>query len=127
MDERSSGKAYRGKAVEGFQQHLAKDKMTARKPNKNEAFQISIELLPDDPRWHRVVNQYGRERYSVGVFANPDYDTVIKPLPTCIDDEHPPKFETMNSGEALLYLYSRVWLSPDQPEKRRRSIRTRTH
>ena len=29
---------------------------------------------------HRVVNHYGRERYSVGVFANPDYDTVIRPL-----------------------------------------------
>jgi isopenicillin N synthase-like dioxygenase len=60
---------------------------------------------------HRVVNRYGRERYSVGVFANPNYDTVISPLPTCVDADHPPKFEQMHTGEALLYLYSRVWPS----------------
>jgi len=64
---------------------------------------------------HRVVNQYGRERYSVGVFANPDYDTVISPLPTCVDADHPPQFETMQAGEALLYLYSRVWPSEGAP------------
>lgn len=60
---------------------------------------------------HRVVNRYGRERFSIGVFANPNYDTVISPLPTCVDAEHPPKFEEMHTGEALLYLYSRVWPS----------------
>ncbi len=66
---------------------------------------------------HRVVNHYGRERYSVGVFANPDYDTVIRPLPTCVDAEHPPTFDKMLSGEALLFLYSRVWPSQGQPDK----------
>lgn len=60
---------------------------------------------------HRVVNRYGRERFSIGVFANPDYETVIRPLPTCVDAEHPPVFEEMKSGEALLFLYSRVWPS----------------
>jgi isopenicillin N synthase-like dioxygenase len=65
---------------------------------------------------HRVVNHYGRERYSVGVFANPDYDTVIRPLATCVDAEHPPTFDQMLSGEALLFLYSRVWPSVGQPE-----------
>jgi isopenicillin N synthase-like dioxygenase len=66
---------------------------------------------------HRVVNHYGRERYSVGIFANPDYDTVIRPLPTCVDSEHPPTFDKMLSGEALLFLYSRVWPSLGQPDK----------
>jgi isopenicillin N synthase-like dioxygenase len=66
---------------------------------------------------HRVVNHYGRERYSVGVFANPDYDTVIRPLPTCVDTDHPPTFDKMLSGEALLFLYSRVWPSQGQPDK----------
>ncbi len=60
---------------------------------------------------HRVVNRYGRERFSVGIFANPNYDTVISPLPTCVDAEHPPRFDQMHTGEALLYLYSRVWPS----------------
>lgn len=66
---------------------------------------------------HRVVNHYGRERYSVGVFANPDYDTIIRPLPTCVDSEHPPTFDKLLSGEALLFLYSRVWPSKGEPDK----------
>ncbi len=258
MDEPGQKKAYRGKAIEGFQPHLAEGRMKARKPHKNEAFQISVELPDDDPdvkagkplhghnlwpdnlpgfkdavldyhttmteftalvasvfarglklppdyfaqfykkpliqvrllhylsqdqqaaleggdsrahqdaggftmlqqddcggleiksksgEWlivppvenafvvnigdsmrmwtnnrfastlHRVVNHYGRERYSVGVFANPDYDTVIRPLSTCVDAEHPPTFDSMQSGEALLFLYSRVWPSLGEPDK----------
>jgi isopenicillin N synthase-like dioxygenase len=258
MDEPGKQKAYRGKAIDGFQPHLDPARMKARKPHKNEAFQASLELPADDPdviagkplhghnQWpedlpgfkeavldyhttmtgfaallasvfarglklppdyfaqfykkpliqvrllhylsqdqqaaleggdsrahqdaggftmlqqddvggleiksksgewlivppvensfvvnigdsmrmwtnnrfastlHRVVNHYGRERYSVGVFANPDYDTVIKPLSTCVDAEHPPTFEQMLSGEALLFLYSRVWPSKGDPDK----------
>ncbi|MBB3898198.1 isopenicillin N synthase family dioxygenase [Roseococcus suduntuyensis] len=64
---------------------------------------------------HRVVNRYGRERFSVGVFANPDYHTIIRPLPTCVDADNPPKFDEMKSGEALRFLYSRVWPSAPAP------------
>lgn len=258
MDQPGKQNAYRGAAIEGFQPHLDPSRMKARKPHKNEAFQVSIELPDDDPdvvagkplhggnlwpadlpgfreavldyhatmtdfaallasvfarglglpdgyfaqyykkpliqvrllhylpqetqaaleggdsrahqdaggftmlqqddvggleiksksgEWlivppvensfivnigdsmrmwtnnrfastlHRVVNHYGRERYSVGVFANPDYDTVIRPLPTCVDAEHPPTFDSMKAGEALLYLYSRVWPSKGEPDK----------
>lgn len=252
MDQDGDARSTRGKAVDGFQAHLATDKLRARKPNKNEAFQVAAELGPDDPyvaagkplyganQWpgnlpgfqesvleyyatmerfsallasvfaraldldkdyfrpfytkpliqlrllhylpqeeqaaleggdsrahcdtggftmlqqddvggleiktksgewivvppvensfivnigdsmkmwtnhrfastlHRVVNHYGRERFSVGVFANPNYDTVISPLPTCVDAQTPPKFDTMVAGDALLFLYSRVWPS----------------
>ena len=258
MDEPGRKQAYRGKAIEGFQPHLDPARMKARKPHKNEAFQASLELPPDDPdvvagkplhghnQWpadlpgfkeavlgyhttmtefaalvasvfarglemppdyfaqfyrkpliqvrmlhylpqdqqaaleggdsrahqdaggftmlqqddvggleiksksgewlivppvenafvvnigdsmrmwtnnrfastlHRVVNHYGRERYSIGIFANPDYDTVIRPLPTCVDAEHPATFDQMLSGEALLFLYSRVWPSKGEPDK----------
>lgn len=252
MDQDGDAMSTRGKAVAGFQAHIATDKLRARKPNKNEVFQIAAELGPDDPmvmagkplyganQWpegipgfkeavldyhttmvgfsalvasvfaraldlqkdyfvpfytkpliqlrllhylpqdeqaaleggdsrahcdaggftmlqqddvgglevkmksgewivvppvensfvvnigdsmkmwtnqrfastlHRVVNHYGRERYSVGVFANPNYDTVIAPLPTCVDAANPPKFDSMVAGDALLFLYSRVWPS----------------
>ena len=258
MDQPGQKKAHRGQAIDGFQPHLAEDRMKARKPHKNEAFQASLELPDDDPdvlagkplhgrnmwpenlpgfkeavldyhttmtgftalmasvfarglglpaeyfaqfyrkpliqvrllhylpqdqqaaleggdsrahqdaggftmlqqddvggleiksksgEWlivppvensfvvnigdsmrmwtnnrfastlHRVVNHYGRERYSIGVFANPDYDTVIRPLSTCVDAEHPPTFDKMLSGEALLFLYSRVWPSLGEPDK----------
>ena len=48
---------------------------------------------------------------------NPDYDTVIRPLSTCVDAEHPPTFDKMLSGAALLFLYSRVWPSVGEPDK----------
>ena len=255
MDQEVDTKVTRGRAVEGFQAHIATDKLRARKPNKNEVFQISAELGPDDPavaagtplygpnlwprdlpgfrgtlldyyatmtrfsalmasvfaraldlerdyfqpfytkpliqlrllhylpqdqqaaleggdsrahcdaggftmlqqddvggleiktragEWilvppvenafivnigdsmkmwtnhrfastlHRVVNHYGRERYSVGVFANPNYETVIAPLPTCVDAETPPRFDQMIAGDSLLFLYSRIWPSFQQ-------------
>jgi len=60
---------------------------------------------------HRVVNCYGRDRYSAGIFATSNYDTDIAPLPSCVDAAHPPKFEQMHIGEALLFHYSRVWPS----------------
>jgi len=42
---------------------------------------------------------------------------VIRPLSTCVDAEHPPTFDKMLSGEALLFLYSRVWPSLGEPDK----------
>jgi isopenicillin N synthase-like dioxygenase len=62
---------------------------------------------------HRVVNRYGTERYSIGFFANPDYDAVITPVPTCLDADNPPRFERLAFGPAMLFLYSRIW--PSRP------------
>jgi isopenicillin N synthase-like dioxygenase len=64
---------------------------------------------------HRVVNRYGSERYSIGFFANPDYDAVITPVPTCVDAANPPRFDRLAYGEAMLYLYSRIWPSKPVP------------
>ena len=60
---------------------------------------------------HRVINTYGTGRYSVPFFANPDYDAVIKPIPTCVDDNHPPVFDSLHCGESMLHTYSRIWPS----------------
>lgn len=60
---------------------------------------------------HRVVNRYGKERFSVGFFTNPDYDAEITPIPTCVGPDDPPRFESMKTGDAMLYLYSRIWPS----------------
>ncbi len=60
---------------------------------------------------HRVVNRYGRERYSVPFFVNPDFDAVIDPLPGAVDAEHPRKFETVHAGEFILDRFRRVWPS----------------
>jgi isopenicillin N synthase-like dioxygenase len=38
---------------------------------------------------HRVTNRSGRERYAIPFFMDADYDTVIAPLPSCVDADHP--------------------------------------
>ncbi len=60
---------------------------------------------------HRVINTYGAARYSIPFFANPDYDAVIKPIPTCVDAGNPPVFDTLHCGESMLHTYSRIWPS----------------
>lgn len=45
---------------------------------------------------HRVVNRSGRERYSVPFFYDPDVTTIVRPLPSCVDDRHPAMFEPVH-------------------------------
>jgi len=60
---------------------------------------------------HRVVNRYGRERYSIPFFVNPDFDAVIAPLAGCVDADHPARFETVHAGEFILDRFRQVWPS----------------
>jgi len=73
---------------------------------------------------HRVINRYGRERYSIPFFLNPSYDAVIAPIlqeragkvelaPTfhsTVDPDRP-----VTSGEILTRLYRRIWPSANEP------------
>jgi isopenicillin N synthase-like dioxygenase len=65
---------------------------------------------------HRVVNCYGRDRYSVPFFVTPDYDAVIETLPQFIDRDHPPGFAPCHAGEALHALYRSLWPNAGQPD-----------
>ncbi len=38
---------------------------------------------------HRVTNRSGQERYAIPFFMDADYDTVLAPLPTCVDAQNP--------------------------------------
>jgi isopenicillin N synthase-like dioxygenase len=60
---------------------------------------------------HRVINRYGRERYSVPFFANPSYDAVLEPLPQFIDDQHPAQFGPYPVGESMYNFYRNLWPS----------------
>ena len=60
---------------------------------------------------HRVLNTYGASRYSVPFFANPNYDAVIEPISTCVNDDNPPVFDLLHCGESMLHTYSRIWPS----------------
>src|SRR5439155_25066144 len=61
-------------------------------------------------RWsstiHRVVNppqeQAWRERYSIAFFHQPNHDALITCIPTCTDDEHPPRHAPVRSFDYIL-------------------------
>jgi len=68
---------------------------------------------------HRVVNRYGRERYSVPFFANPDYHTAFKPL-IKNPDSKPGNFESLfpntgglSYGDWIVQVYSRIYNNPE--------------
>ena len=52
---------------------------------------------------HRVVAAEGQsgDRYSVVQFAHPTPWTILSPLPTCVTGEHPLRFPTITSADAL--------------------------
>jgi isopenicillin N synthase-like dioxygenase len=54
---------------------------------------------------HRVVNASGRERYSIPVFYDPDFDTVVECLPNCSSAENPPKYPKTVAGEYITAKY----------------------
>jgi isopenicillin N synthase-like dioxygenase len=49
---------------------------------------------------HRVVGQPA-ERWSVPFFVNPDPRTVVACLPTCVDADHPCRYEPITAGQFL--------------------------
>jgi isopenicillin N synthase-like dioxygenase len=60
---------------------------------------------------HRVVNRYGRERFSVPFFVNPDYDVTLATLPRFVDEASPAKYEPVHHGEFLHAFYRNLWPS----------------
>lgn len=54
---------------------------------------------------HRVVNASGRERYSIPVFYDPDYDTVVECLPHCASPGDPPKYPPIVAGDYITARY----------------------
>ena len=50
---------------------------------------------------HRVVNNGGRDRYSIPFFFGPDYDATIEPLPSCVSAERPAAYPPILTGRYL--------------------------
>ena len=56
-------------------------------------------------------------RMSVAFFMQGNYDTLVEPLPTCIDAEHPRKYEPITAGDHLFSKINRQFSISDKIEK----------
>ena len=54
---------------------------------------------------HRVINASGRERYSIPVFYDPDYDTLVECLPNCASPDNPPRYPPIVAGDYITSRY----------------------
>ena len=58
--------------------------------------------------FHRVTNRTGRERYSIPMFYNLDYDAPVVCLPTCCSDKNPPRHEPIAFGDYIVSRFKAV-------------------
>lgn len=65
---------------------------------------------------HRVMNRSGSERYSIPMFFNPDFDTVVECLPGCATPENPKRYESIHYGTYVETLTRRIFTDPDITE-----------
>jgi isopenicillin N synthase-like dioxygenase len=63
--------------------------------------------------WHRVVppdtSPPHPARLSLAFFSSPNWDTVVRPLDNCVDDEHPARFEPVDSGRFMRDKLTRLY------------------
>jgi len=48
---------------------------------------------------HRAVNRSGVRRYSIPLFFGTDYDVKLEPIPSCVSDDRPQKYEVVAAGD----------------------------
>jgi isopenicillin N synthase-like dioxygenase len=55
---------------------------------------------------HRVINTSGNKRFSLALFFAADYGTVVECLPTCRDENNPPKYPPTHFGYWIENMHS---------------------
>jgi isopenicillin N synthase-like dioxygenase len=96
---------------------LAQDDLGGLEVQRRDGEWIAVDPVPDAficnvgdclMRWsndrymsrpHRVVNRAGRPRYSLAFFADPNPETLIACLPTCVDEDEPAKYPPISFAD----------------------------
>jgi isopenicillin N synthase-like dioxygenase len=55
---------------------------------------------------HGVLNESGRDRYSIAFFYSPNVESVIECLPSCVDADNPPRYEPALYRDLVLAFYN---------------------
>ena len=58
---------------------------------------------------HRVTNRSGRERYSMALFIDPDFDTMIECIETCTGPDDPPRHPPVRCGDYIVGRFNNVF------------------
>lgn len=58
---------------------------------------------------HRVVSRGANERHSCAFFWEPDFDTLVTPLPKCVAENPPQRFEPTTYGAYILAKYGATY------------------
>lgn len=106
-------------------QILTKQEVWLDVPPKKHAFVVNLGDMLE--RWtngtfrstvHRVLTKGDKERYSIPVFYEPNFDTNVTCLEVCCSPDNPPKYPPITSGQYLLGKYKQTHADFDPNEKK---------
>lgn len=58
---------------------------------------------------HRVLGNLPRDRYSIPLFYNPNFDAIVEPVPSCVSAERPARFKPLSYEDYIIGYLGNVY------------------